>query len=83
MKFKNTDMKTKRCGYCGTPIDNECNPISVDECNKLTEKQLNEGEQDHGNCCVNEQQEDNYITVTRDMASDAGDPSLEGIQWKW
>jgi|TARA_R110000822_G_scaffold241380_1_gene370659 hypothetical protein len=77
-------MKTKRCGYCGTPIDNECNPLSVDKCNELTEKQLEEAELDHGNCCAyDQQQEDNYITVTKDMASDAGEPSLEGMQWKW
>ena len=77
-------MKIKRCGYCGVPIDNECNPLSINECNKLTEKQLEEAELDHGNCCAyNQQQVDDYINVTRDMASDAGDASLEGVQWKW
>ena len=45
-------MKTKRCGYCGTPIDNKFNPLSVDKCNELTEKQLEEAELDHGNCCA-------------------------------
>ena len=73
-------MKIKRCGYCGIPIDSECNPLSIEECNRLTGKQLNEAEQDHGNCCVNEQQEYNYTIVTRDMAIDAGDLSLEGMK---
>jgi len=76
-------MKIKRCGYCGIPLDNECNPLSPEECKKLTEKQLNEAELICGSCCIDEQQKDNYIIVTKDMASDAGDPNLEGMRWKW
>jgi len=30
-----------------------------------------------------ERKEDEYITVTCEMALDAGDPSLEGQRWKW
>lgn len=29
------------------------------------------------------QEEEEYITVTHEMAIDAGDPSLEGQKWKW
>jgi hypothetical protein len=32
----------------------------------------------HGDCCGNKAQEREMVEVTRDMAIDAGDPSLEG-----
>jgi hypothetical protein len=83
MNFKNTDMKLKRCGYCGIPLDKNCNPLSVGECNDLTKEQLDNAELDHGNCCVNEQEEDRTIIVTRDMAIDAQDMDLEGERWQW
>ena len=36
----------------------------------------------HGNCCVHEQHQQTII-VTKDMAIDAGDLSLEGQLWRW
>ena len=71
-----------RCGFCGTPTDKDGNPMSLDYCNSLTDEQLNSAELVHGYCCYEEQQE-NYITVTSDMAIDAQDMSLEGQQWRW
>lgn len=76
-------MELKICGYCGTPLDEQCNPLSLDECNNLTKEQEDNAEQDHGNCCANEQEEDNYMIVTRDMAIDAQDMNLEGERWKY
>ena len=75
-------MKHYRCGYCGTPTNEQGEPLSVGECNELTEEQLNNAELVQGYCCYEEQQ-DKYIIVTRDMAMDAGDLSLEGERWRW
>ena len=37
--------------------------------------------------CYNYEQqyieENQYVRITRDMALDAGDPTLEGALWKW
>jgi len=73
-----------RCGYCGNFIDEQGNPYSPEE----TIRMLNGINMDeillHGECCVYEQmQEKEYVTVTRDMALDAGDPNLEGQTWVW
>ncbi len=73
----------KRCGWCGTPIDEKCNPLPIEDCKKLTQSELNNAEMDYGNCCITEQEEDSYVTVTRDMATDAGDMSMEGQRIKW
>lgn len=73
----------KRCGWCGTPIDEKHNPLPIEECNKLTKKELDSLTLDNGNCCPPEQEQDNYVQVTRDMATDAQDPSLEGQWIKW
>lgn len=83
MNSKNTDMKTYRCGNCGTPTDKDGHTLSVGDCNELTEQQLNDAELVYGYCCIEELNRDNYIIVTRDMASDAGDASLEGERWRW
>jgi len=66
-----------RCGFCGTPTDKDGKPMNLEYCNNLTDEQLNSAELVHGYCCYEEQQE-KYVTVTRDMAIDAQDMSLEG-----
>lgn len=73
----NMDPKIKRCGWCGTPIDDNCSPLPIDVCNKLTKEQLDNAELDNGYCCPPEQEEQR-MRVTRDMAMDAGDMNLEG-----
>lgn len=76
-------MKMYRCGWCGSVTKQDGSFISVDELKELkySEKDYNSAEQTHGVCCAQyEQQESNKMQVTRDMAIDAGDPSLEG-QW--
>ena len=74
--------KTYRCGYCGTPTDEGGTPVSLEKCKELTDEQLNSAELVHGWCCYEEQQ-DNRVVVTRDMALDACDPSLEGQIINW
>jgi hypothetical protein len=77
-----SDIKIYRCGTCGTPTDKDGNPLSIQEANQLTKEQLNLAILVQGYCCIHEEQE-KYIIVTREMALDAGDPSLEGQVWRW
>lgn len=69
-----------RCGYCGQPTDKDGEPLDLESCKAWQE---DKAELVHGNCCVNEQSQRQTITVTRDMAIDAGDVSLEGQEWVW
>jgi hypothetical protein len=70
-----------RCGDCGQPTDKDGQALDIEVCKLLTNDNLNSAELVHGDCCP--PQQDNYITVTRDMAIDAGDLSLEGERWRW
>lgn len=67
------------CGMCGAPCDDDGNqvPVAPDNYNPYV--------CDMSWCreCWASENEPEYVTVTRDMALDAGDPSLEGAQWKW
>jgi len=62
-----------RCGYCGTPTDKEGNPLQeVPECDGW-----DEAWQTHGTCCIDKEAQQQAF-ASREMALDAGDPSLEG-----
>lgn len=76
-------MEAYRCGYCGQSTDSKGVPLSLEKRSELTEKQFEEAQQTHGYCCHEEAQQDNYVVITKEMAYDAGDPSLEGALWKW
>ena len=69
-----------RCGYCGQPTDKEGEPLDLEACKTW---QKDKAELVHGNCCLHEQNQRQTIIVTRDMAIDAGDMSLEGQEWVW
>jgi hypothetical protein len=69
-----------RCGYCGTPTDEHGVPLN--NCSEISESELDNATLTQGECC-REQEEEKYVIITRDMAIDAGDPSLEGQRWKW
>jgi hypothetical protein len=69
-----------RCGYCGQPTDKDGEPLDLEACKTWQE---DKAELVHGNCCVHEQNQRQTIIVTRDMAIDAGDMSLEGQEWVW
>lgn len=72
-------METYRCGYCGQPTDKDGRPLDIEVCKLLTDDDLKNAELVHGDCCSPQ----NYIIVTRDMAIDAGDLSLECERWRW
>jgi len=70
-----------RCGYCGAPVSKDGEPLTVNEINKMESEGVDwdKAEQEHGLCCLESQNlERQGEYVTRDMALDAGDPSLEG-----
>ena len=71
-----------RCGWCGQPTNKEGQPLTINECKQLTDEQLNSAELLNGDCCPPQQGRETII-VTRDMAIDAGDLSLEGQRWVW
>lgn len=73
-------QKTYRCGICGHPTDKDGEPLSIEDCKSWKE---DDAELLHGNCCIHELNERHTIIVTRDMAIDAGDLSLEGQEWIW
>lgn len=72
-----------RCGYCGQPTDSIGNPISIDDINELSELvDCNSAYQTHGACCPQDP-ERNMVQITREMAMDAQDMSLEGQWIEW
>lgn len=78
--MKPEEEKSYRCGYCGHPTDKNGDPLSEDEIKIWRE---DDAELLHGNCCLHEQDQRHTVIVTRDMAIDAGDMSLEGQEWVW
>ena len=75
------NSKIYRCGWCGCPT-NKKGELLDDETHErvvsiIEEYGDNHTEQTHGYCCINEQIHP-IRRVTRDMAIDAGDLSLEG-----
>lgn len=67
------------CGYCGAPCNDDCEHVSVIPDNYSPTEFPMEGCRE----CWERENEPEYITVTREMALDAGDPSLEGELWRW
>ncbi|MCL5991392.1 MAG: hypothetical protein M1419_04750 [Bacteroidetes bacterium] len=69
---------TYRCGFCGCPTDKDGHPVDFNG----TDEELNIAELVQGYCCL-EQERDEYVRITMDMAIDAGDRSLVGQLIKW
>jgi hypothetical protein len=72
------DDKFYRCGYCGHPTNKDGEPLDSESL-KLWREEF--AELVHGYCCLGEQNQRQTTIVTREMASDSGDPSLEGQVW--
>jgi hypothetical protein len=82
------NSKIYRCGWCGYPTDKDGNTLHDEPFEKAKKiiDTYGDGEHTHlvnGSCCPNGNYEPEYIRVTRDMALDAQDPSLEGELWRW
>ena len=71
-----------RCGWCGQPADENGRVLSLDEINQMS-VDWDKAEPVHGYCCQNAQQEREMVQITREMAMDAQDISLEGQWIEW
>lgn len=82
-KAMDIGIKIYRCGHCGTPTDENGVPLTGEEFKRVTSiiDEIGDSKTEllHGDCCINDPYY-NRIQVTRDMALDAQDPSLEG-EW--
>lgn len=84
------ELKIYRCGWCGYPTDKDGNCVQdPDELDLIMNIVALEGTDKrthltNGECCIAEvmrqEEESRVIQITRDMALDACDPTLEG-QW--
>ena len=84
------NSKIYRCGWCGYPTDKDGNCLAnegFEKAKKIIDT-YGDGEHTHlvnGECCPNGDgtHEPQMVQVTKDMATDAQDPSLEGqwVQW--
>lgn len=70
-----------RCGWCGRPCNEDGSILDEEEAPRLSEEQLSNAESVHGDCCRAENEPFQRMRVTRDMAIDAQDLSLEGELW--
>ncbi len=72
-----------RCGWCGQATDKDGYVLDVDVVNNM-DVDWDKAEAAPGDCCRAEQEQGRQmIEITRDMACDAGDPSLEGQLTEW
>lgn len=85
------NSKLYRCGCCGCPTDQNGNKL-IDENFKRAINIIENYNSDahiyliYGNCCCQNDdgnQEPQMMQITRDMAIDAGDRSLEGQWTRW
>lgn len=79
------NSKIYRCGWCGHPTDSTGTQLTGEAFNKAWKIIETYGDNhhthlEHGDCCAQEHMEPQKMRVTRDMAIDAGDLSLEG-EW--
>lgn len=82
------NSKIYRCGYCGLPTDWNGDPVMpfdvyariVNLIEKYGDRHTHKT---YGYCCEKEAERENLVQITRDMAIDAGDRSLEGQWIKW
>ena len=77
------NSKLYRCGWCGFPTKETGECLTGEQFEKADKIIAEYGDGHtvlvHGWCCEEEQQKEaNRMQVTRDMALDAQDPSLEG-----
>ena len=76
------NSKIYRCGWCGFPTDENGRNLHGETfkrvVNIIEEHGDGHTEKTTGDCCAQEQTNLNRNRITRDMAIDAGDLSLEG-----
>jgi hypothetical protein len=75
-------MKIYRCGWCGVPTNSKGEPLILDYDKYLEIHKDCETEKVNGTCCQHEN-EQQQMQVTREMATDAGEPDMEGAWINW
>jgi hypothetical protein len=68
-----------RCGWCGHPTDETGQPVEFDSA--TVEDDYKDAGKVHGLCCPPPEDPWQPQHITREMAMDAGDPSMEGMIW--
>lgn len=70
-----------RCGWCGQPTEQDGTVLTMSQIGLVSDiARWDTAESVHGECCAQREQE-SCDRVTREMAMDACDPSLEGMRW--
>lgn len=71
-----------RCGWCGQPTDKDGAVLPMSQVG-LTENsaEWDKATPTNGECCLDGSQAEQERRVTREMALDACDPSLEGSRY--
>lgn len=84
------NSKLYRCGWCGCPTDENGNNLKDENFKRAVNLIENYKADAHthlvnGNCCPegDGSHTSGMVQITRDMAIDAGDRSLEGQWTKW
>lgn len=82
-KSMDIGIKVYRCHYCGRFVAEDGSFLKEEEFEKMEkmDEQIRDSKTELvlGHCCMDEDNRDpGRMQVTRDMALDAGDPSLEG-----
>ena len=76
--------KLYRCGYCGAPCEEDGSSLSMSMIGLAKDlERYDQAEQVHGECCRPEAEQREMVQITRDMACDAQDMSLEGQWIEW
>jgi len=75
----NTKVKRYRCGWCGQPADKDGVPIPYETLRSHPPSDWQNASQVNGTCCPGGDESLTRGYVTREMAMDAGNLSLEGM----
>lgn len=81
------NSKIYRCGWCGCPTNENGNGLDATLQKRVISiiEKYGDGhtQKTNGYCCAYEFAEQQKVQITRDMAIDAGDRSLEGQWIEW
>ena len=73
-----------KCGWCGQLVNKNGVELSLEECKVLSGEKIEMSKHPCELCWLEqEQNQEQEILITREMAMDAQDLSLEGQIWKW
>lgn len=76
-------IKCFRCGWCGSACNKHGNLLTTEQIDLIDPiVDWNNAVNVNGDCCPNGDG-DSWVTVTHDMAIDAGEPEMEGMLIKW